>query len=84
MNSVLMVKDGGEIISIVRLKEEFTASYLVYLSKQVAQDFNKYVKENWDTNNYEFDELYNIIGKYEEIEDIEVVNSFIIDLDREV
>jgi len=74
-----MIKDGGEVISIVRLKEEFAGNYLDYLSKQVAQDFNKYVRENVD---YEFDELYNIIGRYEEIESIEVVNSFIIDLDK--
>ncbi len=84
MEDILLVKDGGDIISMVKLQAKVSQSYLEYLKLQVAKDFNEYVKEHWGKDDYEFDKVYAIIDKYEPIDTITPINSYIIDLDMEV
>lgn len=78
--NTLLLKDGGDIISIIKLKESFSPSYIEYLSKQVAEDFRKYIKENDD---FEFDTIYDIIEKYEKVDVITTIDGYVIDLDNE-
>lgn len=70
-----LVNSGNNIISMVTLKEKYDDSYLEYLSEEVEKRFLKLYEENED---FEFDELYNILNGLEEIEEIQVLNSFII------
>lgn len=85
MEDILLVKDGESIISMVKLQSQgLKPSYLEWLQIQVAKDFNEYVKEHWDKDDYEFDKVYDIIDKYEPIDTITPINSYIIDLNEDV